>query len=83
MSSMPHENGCSCVECCYPQRSRPPVTEVGTATERVGACRAAAKTQCGRNGFPFMDDRTDEPNKQPMLSEDTKYDRDKATHKGG
>jgi hypothetical protein len=30
-----------------------------------------------------MDDRTDEPNKQPMLSEDTKYDRDKATHKGG
>lgn len=67
----------------YPQRKRPPVSEVKDATCRENACTDAAKKQCGRNGFPFMDDRIDEPNKPPMLAEDTKYDRDKATHKNG
>lgn len=46
-----HEQGCKCSECCYPQRSKPPVSEVKTAEVMKNKAVECAKKQVGDAGW--------------------------------
>lgn len=45
MSSMPHENGCKCIECCYPQRPAVKKSDFKSPEVQSGRGPAAAKKQ--------------------------------------